>query len=229
MALIARRGILRQVLEVVAVIAPQRVKHLIYQRCFGWEVHRTAYFGLSLFAVDHLVAEEGVKVSHLNIFKGCEQVHLGRGAQIGPLNWVTAAPLASRLFPASPGRRTRLTLGEEASITTRHYVSCDDEVVLGPFAILAGLHSRVLTHGPDLRTATQRTASVHIGERSFVGANCTLLAGAVVPGRCVVASGATVVGRLPAELVLYGGVPARRIKDLPADIGLFTRADGFMT
>ena len=221
-----RTGALRKILEVVAAISPQRVKHLIYSRCFGWEVHPTARFGLSLLAVDHLVAEEGVEISHLNIVKGCELVLLGRGARIGPLNWVTATPLGSPLFSASPKRRPRLTLGAEASITTRHYVSCNDEVVLESFAVLGGLHSRVLTHGPHLDTATQRTSSVHIGARALVTANCTLLAGAVVPARSIIASGATVVGPLPDELVLYGGVPARRLKDLPEDLGLFTRERG---
>lgn len=224
--MIARRGVIRKILEVAAVVAPQRVKHLIYIRCFGWEVHPTARFGMSLLAVDHLVAEEGVEVSHLNIFKGCELVRLGRGAHIGPLNWVTATPLCSPLFQASPERRPRLTLGAEAGITTRHYVSCNDEVVLGPFAVLGGLHSRVITHGPDLNTATQRTSSVQIGAWALVTANCTLLAGAIVPARSIVASGATVVGPLRDELVLYGGLPARRLKDLPEDLGLFTRARG---
>ena len=226
--MIVSRGTLRTFLELAAAIAPQGAKHFIYRRCFGWEIHPTARFGMSLLAVDHLVAEQGVRVSHLNVFKGCELVHLGREAHIGPLNWVTATPLSSALFPASPERRTRFVLGAEAAITTRHYISCNDEVVLGPFSVLGGLHSRILTHGPDLQTATQRTSSVHIGERALVTANCTLLAGASVPARSVIASGATVVGPLAEELVLYGGVPARRLKELSADIGFFTRERGDM-
>jgi len=226
--MIVRKGALRKTLQVAAAIAPQGVKHLIYRRCFGWEVHPTARFGVSLLAVDHLVAEEGVRVSHLNLIKGCALVHLGRGALIGPLNWVTALPLASPLFPASPERRPQLTLGAESGITTRHWISCNDEVAIGEFAVLGGLHSRVITHGPDLRTATQRTAPVRIGARALVTANCTLLAGAIVPARSIVASGATVVGPLPDELVLYGGVPARRLKDLPEDLGLFTRERGYV-
>jgi acetyltransferase-like isoleucine patch superfamily enzyme len=215
---------LRAILQVIAVIAPQRVKHLIYRRFLGWDIHPTAHFGLSLIAVDHLVAAEGVQVSHFNLIKGCDEVRLGVRAEIGPFNWISSPRRG--LFPASPDRRRRLVVADEAGITMRHYISCSDEVMLEPFAVLGGLHSRIVTHGPDWQTATQQTSPVRIGHHTIVATNTTMLAGSSVPPRCIVGAGATIVGPLPDELAIYGGTPARKLKDLPSDAGLFTREHG---
>jgi acetyltransferase-like isoleucine patch superfamily enzyme len=115
---------------------------------------------------------------------------------------------------------------DEAAITTRHVLSCVDEVVLETYAILGGLQSRIVTHGPDYVTATMATAPVRIGHHSLVTTSCTLLAGSSVPPRCIVAAGATVPGPLPEELAIYGGTPARKLKALPEDAVLFTRERG---
>jgi acetyltransferase-like isoleucine patch superfamily enzyme len=153
-------------------------------------------------------------------------VRLSVRAVIGPLNWITSPPRSAGLFPGSPGRRPRLVVGDEAAITTRHVLLCADEVVIEPYAVLGGLQSRIVTHGPDYITASQRTAPVRIGHHSIVATNCTLLAGSSVPPRCIVAAGATVPGPLPEELAIYGGTPVRKLKDLPADAALFHRERG---
>ena len=48
-----------------------------------------------------------------------------------------------------------------------------------------------------------------------------------MPPRCIVAGGATVPGPLGEELTLYGGTPARKLKDLPEDAALFHRERGY--
>ncbi|OBA86505.1 hypothetical protein A5642_22460 [Mycolicibacterium mucogenicum] len=217
---------LRMTFAVAAAVAPQRVKHFIYRRVFGWEIHPTAHFGVSLINVDHLSAAEGAEVSHLNMIKGCDHVLLGVRATIGPLNWITSPPRSAGFFPASPDRRPGLDLGDEAAITTRHILYCSDEVVIEPYAILGGLRSLVVTHGPDYITCRQLTAPVRIGHHSIVAASCTLLAGSAVPPRCIVAAGTTVPRALDDELTLYAGTPARKVKKLPEDAGLFHRKLG---
>ena len=130
---------LRWMFALLAAAAPQPIKHTIYRRVFGWDIHPAARFGLSLIAVDHLSAAEGVIVSHLTVIKGCDEVRLGVRAIVGPLNWISSPPRSAGLFPYAPGRRPRLVLGDEAAITTRHILYCDDEVVIEPYAVLAGL------------------------------------------------------------------------------------------
>jgi acetyltransferase-like isoleucine patch superfamily enzyme len=218
---------LRWIFAVLAAVAPQRVKHVIYRRVFGWDIHPTAYFGLSLINVEHLSAAEGVIVTHLNVIKACDEVRLGARAIIGPMNWITAPPRSAGLLPSSPDRRPRLELGDDAAITSRHIVYCSDEVMIEPFAILGGLRSQIITHGPDYVEGCQRAAPVRIGHHSIVATSCTLLAGSSVAPRSIVAGGSTVPGQLTEELTLYGGTPARKLKDLPEDAALFHRPDGY--
>lgn len=218
---------LRWMLALMAAVAPQRLKHIVYRRIFGWNIHPTARFGFSLIAVDYLSAAEDVVVSHLNVIKGCDEVLLGARAGIGPMNWITSPPRSMGLFPGSPQRRPRFVLEDDAAITTRHALYCADEVVIESYAILGGLRSQIVTHGPDYMTGCQRTAPIRIGHHSIVATNCTLLAGSSVPPRCIVAGGATVPGPLDEELTLYGGTPARKLKNLPEEAGLFTRERGY--
>lgn len=217
---------LRWVVAVVAAVAPQRVKHLLYRRLFGWDIHPTAHFGYSLILVDHLCAAEGVSVSHLNVIKGCDEVKLGVRAFIGALNWITSPPRSAGFFPHAPNRRPRFELGDEAGVSTRHAVYCVDEVVIEPYAILGGIRSVIITNAPDYEMGRQRTAPVRIGHHSIVGTCCTLLAGSSVPPRCIVGGGAVVSGPLAEELAIYGGVPARKIKALPEDSRLLHRELG---
>lgn len=219
---------LRWIFALLAVAAPQPIKHAIYRRILGWDIHPTARFGLSIIAVDHLSAGEDAKVGHLTVIKGCDEVSLGVRSTIGPMNWITSPPRSAELYPNSPDRKPRLILGDEAAIVTRHILYCDDEIVIEPYAILAGLRSQIVTHGPDYMAGCQRTAPVRIGHHSFVSTSCTLLAGSSVPPRSIVAGGATVAGPLVEELRLYGGTPAREIKKLPEEAMLFHRERGYM-
>ena len=84
---------------VFAAAAPQPIKHIIYRRVFGWDIHPTARFGFSLIAVDHLSAAEGVIVWPLNVIKGCDEVRLGVRAGVGPMNWISSPPRSAGLFP----------------------------------------------------------------------------------------------------------------------------------
>jgi len=215
------------IFAVAAAVAPQPVKRLIYQRIFGWDIHPTAHFGLSLINVEHLSAGEGVAVSHLNMIKGCDHVHLGVRATIGPLNWITSPPRSAGLFPHSPDRRPGFVLGDEAAITTRHILYCSDEIVIEPYAVLGGLRTLIVTHGPDYMTCRQLTAPVRIGHHSIVAASCTMLAGSSVPPRCIVAAGTTVPRPLEDELSIYAGTPAHKVKQLPENAEFFHRERGY--
>jgi acetyltransferase-like isoleucine patch superfamily enzyme len=217
---------MRILVAALAALLPQRLKHLVYRHAFGWEIDPTARLGVSLIVVDHAVIGAGVTMSHFNIFKGLTRLELGRGVAIGAFNWVSGPPLASGAFPNSPDRVPSLVMGPESALTNRHVVDCSDRVEFEPMAIMAGNRSQVLTHGIDIHHNLQRTEPVTIGERSVVFNGAILLAGCRVPPRCVVAAGAVVSDDLGEELTIYGGVPARAIKALPADNAYISRDKG---
>ena len=216
---------LRLVLAVTAMASPSPVRHWILARLLGHRIARTARVGFSLVDVDRLVLGPGATIGSLNVVRGLRVARLDPEARIGTMNWISASPRVSGLFPHAPGRRPALWLREGSAITRRHLLDVSDQIVLDPFCILAGSGSEILTHAIDLDAGEQRTARVRIGARSFVGTRAILLAGARVPDRCVVAAGAVVTGPLAASLTLYGGVPARPLGPLRADAGFFTRRD----
>jgi maltose O-acetyltransferase len=64
-------------------------------------------------------------------------------------------------------------------------------------------------HGPT------RAEPVTIGHNVWIGASSTILPGTTIGDGCVIAAGSLVRGALHPD-GLYAGVPARRVRDLPA-------------
>ena len=56
-----------------------------------------------------------------------------------------------------------------------------------------------------------RTAAIHIGERVFIGAGCTILKGAVIGNGAVIGAGSVVSGQIEAG-TLAAGNPARLVR-----------------
>ena len=84
-----------------------------------------------------------------------------------------------------------------------------DDALIGHNVVLASLN-----HDLDpAERATTIPAPIVIGDRVWIGANATVLAGVTIGDGAVVAAGA-VVTRDVAPNTVVGGVPARRIRDL---------------
>jgi maltose O-acetyltransferase len=66
----------------------------------------------------------------------------------------------------------------------------------------------------DRRAGDAEDKSISIGNGVWIATRVTLLPGAVVENGCILAAGSVVLGRCHAN-GLYGGVPAKRIKELP--------------
>lgn len=220
---------LRTLVAAVACVSPQPVKRWIYCRVLHWAVHPTARIGVTFILVKELIVEQDVSISHFNVIKGCDLVHLKEGSMIGAFNWVSGKVHSDRIESAASDRRPQLIMGRGAGLTMRHLVDCSDSVTLGDLSVVAGFRSQIVTHGIDVAAACQKSAPVRIGQCTVIFSGATLVPGACVPARCVVAAGAVVVGTLPEELRLYGGVPAKEIKRLPADHRFFTREQGAVT
>lgn len=126
------------------------------------------------------------------IFSGCTMVG-GAPLSIGRGTFVNRECYFERVGPISIGSETQIGM-QAAFITSTH-----------PF-------------GDDGRFAMQPTGlPVVVGDRCWIGARATILPGVTVGDDVVVAAGA-VVAKDCAPRGLYGGVPARRIRDIgPTD------------
>ncbi len=84
-----------------------------------------------------------------------------------------------------------------------------DDVAIGPGTKIFACSNHYEFHKKV--TASRITDDVFIGDNVFIGANCTLLPGAVVGNNVVIAAGSVVKGALDCNAI-YGGVPCKKIR-----------------
>lgn len=116
-----------------------------------------------------------------------------------------------------------LTVGKNSMINREAFLDPSAAISIGQNSRI-GMRSTLITAshviGATQETRTERQpgadirAPIHIGDNVWIGAGVTILPGINIEPGCVVAAGA-VVTRSCAANGLYGGVPARRIRDLP--------------
>ena len=166
-------------------------------------------------------------VGSLTVCRGVDLIQLDEGALIGRLNWITAYPSdRSDFFATVPDRTPVLILHEHAAITSRHIIDCTATIVIGRFSTVAGYRSQLVTHTINLAESRQDAVPIRIGEYCFVGTNCVILGGSILPDYSVLAANAVLNEPLPDGFVLYGGVPARAVRALSKDLGYFQRRSG---
>ncbi len=198
-------------------------------KVFGYRIHPTSRVGFSLILARDVILEEGAQIGHLNLCKGLDLLHLSAHSMIGNLNWITGFPTGpSPHFAHQTDRQPSLILGPHAAISNRHLLDCTARVAIGAYSIFAGFRSQILTHSVDLEHACQSAAPVEIGEYSFVGTDCVLLGGSALPNRSILAAKSLLNKKHTEELTLYGGVPAKPIKPVPATWAYFHRSTGFI-
>lgn len=127
---------------------------------------------------------------------------------------------------SAPGLRFRfagsprnLTVGHAVYMNQGVFIEAIAPVVIGAGCAL-GMDVLIITSHHALDAAGSWTPEaegrpVTLGERVWVGARAVILPGATVESDVVIAAGAVVRGHCRSHGV-YGGVPARRIRDLDA-------------
>ena len=169
------------------------------------------------------------RIDHFTVAIHLDSIELGDYSTIGRSNWITGHPANSdRHFTHQKDRRPQLVVGEHTAITKRHYLDCTHEIRIGKFTTIAGHHSELLTHSIDVIANRQSSRPIEIGDYCFIGTRCVILGGARLPERSVLAAGAVLTKPFTDSLSVYGGVPARPIKELPADAAYFHREVGFV-
>jgi acetyltransferase-like isoleucine patch superfamily enzyme len=208
------------------LLTPGAIKRRLLRWLFGWEIDRSATLGMSLFYnVSQVRMGPGSRIGHFNVLRNLRSVELKSHAVIGQWNWITAATML--VDPPYVPTSGCITINDEAAINSRHYLDCAGGIEVGAATTIAGVRSTILSHQIDVATSRQTAVPIRIGSYSFVGSNVLVTPGASIPDRCVIAMGATVVGRLSQSGMLYGGVPARPLKSVEGG-KYFDREKGFV-
>ena len=220
---------MKTLLQALTVLLPWPLRRWVLARAFGYRIDPTSRIGLSWVFPQRLILEAHTRIGHGTVCKNLGLVHLQAYATIGNGNWVTGFPPGpSRHFAHQPERRPELLMGPHSAITNRHLIDCTALVTIGAFTTFAGFQSQILTHSIDLPAARQSSQPVSIGSYCFIGTNCVLLGGAVLPDRCVLGAKSLLNKPFAETGYLYGGVPAKPIKPLPVDAAYFQRDEGMI-
>lgn len=216
-------------LMLISVLLPWKLRRSLLEKQFGYQVHPGARIGLAWILPTRLIMEEGSRIGSGTVCKSLDLLHLKAHAVVGRGNWITGFPLGpSRHFAHQTDRRPELIVGEHAAITNRHLLDCTNSVSIGRFTTFAGFRSQIITHSIDLEQNRQSSKPVRIGDYCFVGTNCVVLGGSVLPDFCVVGAKSLVNKAFTESYQLYGGVPARPIEKLSPDCKYFNRTEGFV-
>jgi acetyltransferase-like isoleucine patch superfamily enzyme len=212
-----------------SILLPWPLRRAILQSFFGFQIHPTARIGLSWVLPKKLIMESDTQIGNLTVCKNLDLIHMHPHSLIGRGNWITGFPSGpSPHFAHEHDRRPELIIGEHSAITNRHLIDCTSRVTIGRFTTFAGFQSQILTHSIDLEACRQSSAPVSIGDYCFVGTDCVLLGGSALPSYSVLAAKSLLNKSFDEEYSLYGGIPAAKLKNVPADSRYFHRTVGMV-
>jgi acetyltransferase-like isoleucine patch superfamily enzyme len=219
---------IKNVLSLVVAVLPFSFLRVFGLRwLLGYKIGRGVRVGFSIINVSHCEIDDGVVIGNLNQITGFERLVLRSGSRIGNLNRFTGSKLKGGLFAHSPNRLPELFLGEQAMLTSRHFIDVQDAVSIGCFTTIAGAEVRIWSHQIDVLSNMQTTRPVSVGRYCYICSQVSLLPGAVVPDLCVVAACAVVVRPFSETNALYAGNPAV-IKKTGISGAYFHRTLGFV-
>jgi acetyltransferase-like isoleucine patch superfamily enzyme len=209
---------------------PWRWRRRLLQSWFGYEIHPTAKIGLAWVFPKELSMAEGAKIDHFTVAINLDRIVMSEKAKIGRSNWITGFPTGTKSlhFAHQQNRRSELLIGAFSAITKHHHIDCTSQIEIGKFVTIAGYYSQLLTHSIDVFENRQDSHSIKIGDYCFVSTNVVILGGSSLPSYSVLGAKALLNKTYTEEWKLYGGVPAKVVKDIPKDAKYFSRKDGFV-
>ncbi|MDQ6625311.1 MAG: acyltransferase [Verrucomicrobiota bacterium] len=220
---------LKNFIMLLSFALPWNARRRLLEKQFGYSIHPTSRIGFAWIAPRRLVLEENARIGHLTFCKNIDLLHLGVGAVIGQLNWITGFPTGpSRHFAHQPHRQPELILEAHAGVSSRHLFDCTSRVRIGTFATIGGFRSQFLTHSIDLAEGRQSSEPIDIGDHCFVGTDSVLLGGSVLPHHSVLGAKSLLNKKHDVPFRLYAGIPAKAVKELQEDLRYFSRTEGFV-
>jgi acetyltransferase-like isoleucine patch superfamily enzyme len=220
---------LNNLLMFFSIFLPWGMRRSLLEKQFGYSIHPNSSIGFAWIFPRRLIMEEGSSIGHLTLCKNIDLLHLGAHAFIGQLNWITGFPSGtSRHFAHQPDRHPELIVEKHAAITSRHLIDCTARVRIGAFATVGGFRSQLITHSIDLAANRQSAEPIEIGEYCFTGTNSVMLGGSALPHHSILGAQSLLNKKWDQSHRLYGGVPAKPLKELPADLEYFRRTEGFV-
>lgn len=208
----------------VGLLPAHPVKNALLNR-LGHQIHPTAKLGPVLL-VKVLRIEIGARthVWGLSTFRNLRGVRIGTDATMMRFNTVWALPGFRKTGAADPVHVGILSMGNDTLVTKGHDLDCSGGFIMEEWSAIAGRETLVYTHSYDPSSHTLSCAPTRLEEGAFIAARTTVAMGAVLPHHSVLAMGGVLMPGATKPNTLYGGVPARPVKDI-SDWAMMDRRD----
>lgn len=187
----------------VASMAPTSgLRRLLYRTVLGYEIAPSARLGfMAVIAVKQARIQAGARLGRFTRISGPIRFEAGEKSRLGPSNLITCGEhMLHRVTDP------HVVLGARSLVTVGHFIDASGGFKLGEDAWIAGRASQFWTHGAG------QVEPISIGARSYVGSAARMAPGSTVAPDCVVAMGSVVTSNLDTPHSLFGGVPARLLK-----------------
>ena len=218
-----------KLLKIISFLFPWFLRRRLLNKWFGYKIHADARIGFAWVFPKELILAANSRIDHFNVAIYLTKIELGENATIARGNWITGFPKGDSLhFQHQMDRKAELILGESSNITKNHHFDCTSHIHIGRFTTIAGYQSQFLTHSIDVVENRQDSKAILIGDYSFVGTNVVVLGGSVLPSHSVLGAKSLLNKRFSEEWTLYGGVPAKKIQEIPKTAKYFTRDEGYV-
>lgn len=217
-------------LKIMTVLLPWPLKRFMLVHFFKYEIHPSARIGLSWIYPKKLIMDLNSTIGHFNVAVHLDLITIGKESSIARGNWITGFPSStnSKHFLHQQDRKSNLIIGEHSAITKNHHIDCTNVIQIGNFVTIAGYASQLLTHSINIELNIQDSSPITIGDYCFVGTASTILGGAVLPPYCILGANSLLNKTFTVPYRLYGGNPAKEIKELSKDFKYFNREVGFV-
>jgi|TARA_Y100000031_G_C8212405_1_gene381658 maltose O-acetyltransferase len=111
----------------------------------------------------------------------------------------------------------KLTVGDEVYLGYNSYygqgeINIGNRVLIGPFVSITATN-HILGDDNTFINSQYSEKTITIKEGSWIGAHSCVLSGVTIGKNCIIAAGSVVTSDVP-DSTIYGGVPAKKIKDV---------------
>lgn len=205
-------------------------KRRILNYFFGYKIHPKAYIGFSYIFPDKLTMGKNSYIGHFNTAVNLDEIIIGEEVSVARGNWITgfSSKKVSKHFNHQTGRRSVLVIDDHSAITKNHHIDCTSAIHIGKFTTIAGYNSQLLTHSINVYENRQDSHPITIGDYVFVSTGVVILGGARIPSYSILGAKSMLNKPFTEEWVLYGGNPAKPIKNIDKSALYFNRQIGFV-
>ena len=220
--------ILKILCQILLFVFPWTIRKICLKNIFGFSLNKKTRIGYSLVLCKKLEMDELSRIGNFNFINKVDKIILGKDAGIGTFNYITGMPSGVRdYFKHVEDRKCELIMEAHSGITSRHFIDCTCGIYLGEFTTIIGIRSQIFTHSIDIHNNRQDAKKVVFGKYCLIGTNCTILPGSSLPDYSVLSANSLLNKQLQEQRMLYGGVPANKVKKLELDeIKYFSRSKG---